>query len=159
MGRTLEYKRWVGMIKRVNSPRYRKNGIKVCDRWRESFECFLADMGSMPAGKRISVERLDNKGNYEPRNCTWADPTAQNRNKEDVIRRRIRSERFDTCKCLAEWTEILRHTTQNDKWKPRKLKSELDFWGDIDTILQAAGVTSLSADCADELFVNELVAA
>ncbi len=160
MSHTPTYKSWCGMWNRVrNDSEYIRRGITVCDRWLD-FLHFLEDMGEKPDGYRISIERLDNDGNYEPGNCVWEGPAAQNRNKRDMIRIRIRSERFDTSKCPTEWAEILHAHTGNTRWNRRKLKSEIDLWGSIDTILQAAGITSLTAHSADDLFQqDELFAA
>lgn len=80
-----EYRCWTAMKTRclnANNPSYQQygaRGITVCDRWRESFEAFFADMGVRPPG--TSLDRWpDRGGNYEPGNCRWATPAEQARN-------------------------------------------------------------------------------
>jgi hypothetical protein len=83
---TTEYIAWQAMIRRctaVNGPKWRYyggRGIAVCDRWRHSFEQFLADVGRRP-GKGFSLDRINNDGHYEPGNVRWADAVTQNRNR------------------------------------------------------------------------------
>lgn len=82
--RSRVYEVWKSMIRRCHAPsdksyeRYGARGIQVCDRWREDFLNFLADMGEPPLG--MSIDREDNDGDYEPGNCKWATVEEQNNN-------------------------------------------------------------------------------
>jgi len=80
-----EYYSWEAMKNRCSNPRspkfldYGGRGIKVCDRWMFSFENFLEDMGERKEG--LTLDRINNDGNYEPGNCRWATKKEQQRNK------------------------------------------------------------------------------
>lgn len=82
-----EYRSWSMMKNRCLNPNaenykyYQARGIKICKRWQDSFEAFLEDMGPKPPGRRISIERIDNDGNYEPGNCVWGTPKVQANNR------------------------------------------------------------------------------
>jgi len=59
---------------------YGGRGIKVCEEWVQSFESFAIDMGLKPSPE-LTLERIDNDGNYEPSNCKWATRDEQGSNK------------------------------------------------------------------------------
>jgi hypothetical protein len=113
---TPEYQAWASMKNRCTNPKdkvfedYGSRGITVCDRWMESFENFIIDMGPRPIGTTFggkpeySLDRINNDGNYEPGNCRWATRKQQTNN-----RRRFRAiEKFSIAELQAALSKKLK---------------------------------------------------
>ena len=125
------YYTWNAMKQRCYNPsenrfkNYGGRGIKVCARWLESFDNFVADMGQPPTDDH-SIERIDNNGDYCKENCRWADKVEQARNKSN---NRVITHNGEAL-TLAEWalkTGIKRETIAkrlNEGWVVEHALSE-----------------------------------
>ena len=80
-----EYRAWIDMKARClnpNRPQFKDwggRGISICSEWQNSFIAFYKDMGKRPC-KEMTLDRIDNDGNYEPGNCRWATKLTQRLN-------------------------------------------------------------------------------
>ena len=94
-----------------NNARYKDyggRGISVCKRWN-TFLPFFTDMGTRPRG--MTLDRMDNNGNYEPANCRWATPKQQQRNArrvEIVERNGVKGPFRDVCEALGVSHDLVR---------------------------------------------------
>lgn len=122
------YNSWHSMKQRCTNPsddrfsQYGGRGITVCERWMK-FDNFLADMGEKPP--RMSIDRIDNNGNYQPDNCRWANAAVQSRN---TSRNRFFTFQGETL-CLDDWSRKLNipHTTLHTrlrKWPVERALTE-----------------------------------
>ena len=98
---------WDQMITRCYNTKNKKylyyggRGIKVCDRWRYSFQLFLKDMGPPPSGH--SIDRMDNNKDYAPGNCRWATPKQQANNRRDNVFLTFKGK----TQTISQWSEEL----------------------------------------------------
>ena len=108
MSHTRLYEIWQGMKARCYNPNnsryfdYGGRGITVCDEWREDFCEFSRWATESGYDKSLTIDRIDNNGNYSPENCRWADMKTQCRNRRSNINITI----GNATKTLAEWCEI-----------------------------------------------------
>ena len=116
-----EYGAWVNMRHRcINDqhPQYNDyggRGISICPAWLNSFDQFLKDLGPKPEPE-LTLERLDNNGNYEPGNVAWRSRSAQQKNRRKFSKSTDRlisySGRTQTLEDWSKETGIKRSTLQ-----------------------------------------------
>ena len=117
---TPEYTTWYSMLcrcynlKNIAYKNYGGRGITVCERWKpdwkwvggslsvtEAVRNFLVDMGSKPSPE-LSLDRINNDGNYEPGNCKWATIVEQRNNRRKYKRQQYSDEAMEALKATAE---------------------------------------------------------
>ena len=125
---SITYKSWQRIKQscyNINNHKYKNyggRGIKVCDRWLDSFENFLEDMGERPEG--MTLDRIDNNGDYEPSNCRWATIIEQNNNKRNNHYITYNNKTLT----IAEWSRVF-NISKNVIYA--RLRNN---WNDIDAI-------------------------
>lgn len=106
-GPSREYRVWQMMKDRCHNPKnkdfrfYGARGIKVCGRWRNSFDAFISDVGPRPTPKH-QIERLNNNKHYTPGNTAWKTKIEQANN----TRGNRRIEYDGQTKTLSEWSRF-----------------------------------------------------
>jgi hypothetical protein len=113
------YKCWVSIKQRCLNPnaqhyhRYGARGITICDRWANDYAEFLADVGEQPEG--MTLERIDNDGNYEPTNVRWTSRKEQANNRSTNVFVEYKGKRMT----LAQWADHLgyKYGLLGSRWK------------------------------------------
>lgn len=106
--KSLEYRAWRSMKQRCHSEsyhakeRYSERGIKICQRWEDSFENFLEDMGKKPS-KKHTLERKDNDLGYYKENCEWAVIGIQAKNRSNNVWLEYNGRKM----IVSDWANVL----------------------------------------------------
>lgn len=126
-----EHRAWSNIKARCTKPvradykNYGGRGIKVCDRWFNSFENFIQDMGLKPS-PNMTIERIDVNGDYCPENCTWASRKVQANTKRNNRKLTYKG----ITKNIGEWASEL-----NVK-KPNSIHKMLRRKGDFGKVVE-----------------------
>lgn len=109
------YSKYQAMKQRCVNPNhigyhnYGGRGIKVCERWMNSFEAFLEDMGCCPAGD-MTIDRVDSNGDYEPGNCRWLPRSEQSANTRRCKSVTVDGVTYSTIRDAAKALGVKAHT-------------------------------------------------
>jgi hypothetical protein len=112
--RTREYISYHNMMTRCHKPsnnRYKDYGavgITVCDRWKDSFQNFISDMGECP--DEYQIDRIDNTQGYSPDNCRWASRSTNMRNRRGTYRWFVDGNGFESASEAAQCYGVSTHT-------------------------------------------------
>lgn len=110
MSKTRLHRIWCLITDRCENPHngswdnYGGRGIKVCSEWRNSFEAFRDWSLANGYQDDLSIDRINNDGDYEPNNCRWATVKEQSRNRRSNVILTYNGESH----CMVEWAEILK---------------------------------------------------
>ncbi len=105
---TVEYRIWANMIQRCTNARhpnfghYGGRGILIHVPWRDSFPRFLMDVGFRPSAN-LTLDRINNDGNYEPGNVRWSTMKIQNNNRRGVTQVTLAGISMN----ISEWCIVL----------------------------------------------------
>lgn len=124
---SLLHRRWKAMISRcynrknINFSNYGGRGIKVCDEWLHSFECFVKDVGYIP--DKMTLDRINVNGDYCKANCVWTSVKDQCNNK----RNSFKITAFGKTQTLTQWANefkigwsTLRQRIKRNGWTPER---------------------------------------
>lgn len=103
------YEIWISMKKRCHNPntqyydRYGGRGISVCPEWNNSFQSFYEWAISNGYSDELTIDRIDNDGNYTPENCRWTTRKIQSNNKSNNVIIVYNGEKHTA----SEWSKLI----------------------------------------------------
>lgn len=136
------YKIWQGIRQRCNNPKdkdysdYGGRGIQVCEEWNSSSTAFIEWSLQNGYNPKLTIDRIDTNGHYNPDNCRWASWTQQARNKrtEKTNKLGVKGVHYDRGKYRAiiyvnnKRIDLGRYIDVEDAKKARK-RGEIEYWG------------------------------
>ena len=129
--KTKLYQEWQGIKRRCYAPKdsmyhlYGGRGIKMCDRWKNSYEAFKEDVSKLQhfGEPHMTLDRIDNNGDYEPSNVRWATWKEQGNNRRNNRKLTLNNETHT----LSEWSEILNMNFNTLSYRYRQGWSDEDI--------------------------------
>lgn len=103
------YKIWRAMIARTIYPsqscykNYGGRGIRVCDEWLYNFNLFKSWAFENGYSENLSIDRIDNNGNYEPNNCKWSSRKEQNNNQRSNVKLTYKGKTLN----ISQWSDLI----------------------------------------------------
>ena len=94
-------------------PRYGGKGVNICEQWVNDFQSFYDWSIKNGYSDNLTLDRIDNNGNYEPDNCRWATMKEQCRNRSNTLIIEYKGEK----RPLSEWCEILNIDYHSAHWR------------------------------------------
>ena len=136
------YKIWQGIRQRCNNPKdkdysdYGGRGIQVCEEWNFSSTAFIEWSLQNGYNPKLTIDRIDTNGHYNPDNCRWVSWTQQARNKrtEKTNKLGVKGVHYDRGKYRAiiyvnnKRIDLGRYIDVEDAKKARK-RGEIEYWG------------------------------
>lgn len=123
------YHIWKAMKQRCyseNSSRYADyggRGIRICAEWKDNFESFYSWAINNGYNDNMTIDRIDNNGNYSPSNCRWISKAEQNLNKRNSHLITYKGE----TKTMTEWARkmhlppsVVQYRLNKAKWSVEK---------------------------------------
>ena len=116
------YDTWVSMIQRCYNPKrkcyknYGGRGIKICDGWKNDPHAFCNWAEENGWEKGLTLDRIDNDGNYEPENCRWIINKEQQSNKRNNVFLTVNGKTQTT----AQWADELGIRSNKIRWRKKQ---------------------------------------